>query len=290
MTFIQLLLRLVARLPLRFWQALGALAGLSVFRMNARYAARLKENFLGSGLAGEAGQQHLAVLECAQQIGMGGSEVLPLWFRPYQDALKLVTECTGWEHVEAAVQAGKGLLVITPHLGCFEIVSLYYAAHYPITALYKPPRQSWAETLMCVGRTKGLASLATTDRKGVRILLSALKRGEAVGILPDQVASTGDGVWTNFFGRPAYTPTLPARLVSSTGAVPLIFFGERLPKGQGYRIHISPLPQALSTDKAAATRELNTAIENLIRRYPTQYLWSYNRYKHPGGAPSPDIL
>jgi KDO2-lipid IV(A) lauroyltransferase len=210
-----------------------------------------------------------------------------VWLRPYQDALKLVQACHGWEHVEAALQSGKGILAMTPHLGCFEIVSLYYAARRPMTVMYKPPRQRWAEAIMRTGRARGKISLATTDVKGVRALLTALKKGEAVGILPDQVASRGDGIWANFFGRPAYTPTLVTRLHQSTGAVPLLMYGERLPHGQGYIVHIEPLQADLSGDKQLACNALNHALEQLIRKFPAQYLWSYNRYKQPGGVVPP---
>ncbi|MDA8327867.1 MAG: lysophospholipid acyltransferase family protein [Betaproteobacteria bacterium] len=288
MQTVQLILRLFARLPLRFWHTLGALGGVLVFRFNTRYATRLKDNLLRSGIASDEAEQQKLLHDCVRQLGMAAAEVVPIWFRSYADVLDLVTECVGWEHVEDAVRGGKGVLAMTPHLGCFEIVSLYYVARYPMAIMYKPPRQHWAEVLMCAGRDRGLASLATADKKGVRIMLAALKRGEAVGILPDQVASTGDGVWASFFGRPAYTPTLPGRLANLTGAVPLIMFGERLAQSRGYRIHITPLPHALSEDKATATRELNAALETLIRKYPAQYLWSYNRYKQPGGVAPPD--
>lgn len=284
------LLRLLARLPLPFWHALGSLGGILVLRFNARYAARLTENLRRSGLAESPDELAALVRASARQLGCGAAEVVPVWFRPYPHVLQLVRECVGWEHVEAAVQSGRGILAMTPHLGCFEIVSLYYAARHPMTVMYRPPRQRWAEALMRAGRARGKIELATADMRGVRLLLAALKRGEAVGILPDQVASKGEGVWADFFGRPAYTPTLPARLADSTGAVVLMMFGERLSYGRGYRVHIQPMPEgALSGDKQLATRALNATLEDLIAQHPDQYLWSYNRYKQPGGVAPPEL-
>ena len=284
------LLRLLARLPLLFWHVLGFWGGMLLWRFNARYASRLTENLRHSGLATSPDSLAALVRMSAGQLGRGAAEVVPIWFRPYPQVLRLVQECVGWEHVEAAIRGGRGILAMTPHLGCFEIVSLYYAARYPMTVMYRPPRQRWAEALMCAGRARGKITLATADMRGVRLLLAALKRGEAVGILPDQVASKGEGVWADFFGRPAYTPTLPARLAESTGAVVLMMFGERLPHGQGYRVHIQPMPEgALSGDKQVATRTLNATLERLITQYPDQYLWSYNRYKQPGGVAPPDV-
>ncbi|MEQ1668230.1 MAG: lysophospholipid acyltransferase family protein [Sulfuriferula sp.] len=281
------LLRLLAKLPLRFWHGLGALGGWLTYRSDKRYAAKIQTNLAQSQIAVDDAAYQQLLQQTAREIGKGAAEVLPVWLRPYQDVLKLVKECRGWEHVEAAAKSGKGILAMTPHLGCFEIVSLYYAARRPMTVMYKPPRQRWAEAIMRAGRARGQISLATTDVKGVRALLTALKKGEAVGVLPDQVASRGDGVWANFFGRPAYTPTLVARLHQSTGAVPLLMYGERLPKGRGYIVHIEPLQADLSADKQLACIALNQALEVLIRKFPTQYLWSYNRYKQPGGVEPP---
>jgi KDO2-lipid IV(A) lauroyltransferase len=283
------ILRLLAKLPLRFWHGVGAFGGWLTYRSDKRYAAKIQQNLAQSQIATDDAEYQRLLQQTAREIGRGAAEILPIWLRPYQDVLKLVQACHGWEHVEAAALSGKGILAMTPHLGCFEIVSLYYAARRPMTVMYKPPRQAWAESIMRAGRARGQISLATTDVKGVRALLTALKKGEAVGVLPDQVASRGEGVWANFFGRPAYTPTLVARLHQSTGAVPLLMFGERLPNGKGYIIHIEPLAADMSGDKQAASIALNVALEQLIRKYPTQYLWSYNRYKRPGGVePPPD--
>lgn len=285
----QFVFRLISRLPLRFLHIAGAFGGWIAYRSNPRYAQRLAHNLQQSGIARDAAEYQSLLRQSTKEIGKGGSEIIPIWLRPYQQVLTLVKECHGWEHVEAAVHQGKGVLAMTPHLGCFEIVSLYYAARLPMTVLYRPPRQLWLEGMMRAGRGRGKVNLAKTDVKGVRALLSALKKGEAVGILPDQVASKGEGAWAPFFGRPAYTPTLAARLHQSTGAVPLLMFGERLPRGQGYRIHIEPLNADLSGSKEHTAAQLNTALEALIRKYPAQYLWSYNRYKRPGGvAPPPE--
>jgi len=114
------------------------------------------------------------------------------------------------------------------------------------------------------------------------MLYRALQKGEQVGLLPDQAPGAGEGVWADFFGRPAYTMTLVTRLQRATGAAVVIGFAERLKEGRGYRLHAEELPAA-GLDEA----RLNRAIERLVRRCPEQYLWSYNRYKVPAGAPSP---
>jgi KDO2-lipid IV(A) lauroyltransferase len=115
--------------------------------------------------------------------------------------------------------------------------------------------------------------------------MKALKNKEAIIILPDQAPSGGEGVWAPFFGKPAYTMTLLPRLAQSSHATILMCFAERLPKGQGFHIHIKPMAHSFGEDKVANARLLNQEIEQMIRQAPAQYLWSYNRYKHPSGAP-----
>jgi KDO2-lipid IV(A) lauroyltransferase len=141
---------------------------------------------------------------------------------------------------------------------------------------------SWLEPAMKEGRSRGRVRLAPADLSGVRELMAALKRGEAAGFLPDQVPGEGEGDWAEFFGRPAYTMTLAARLAEREGVRCFLVFGRRLPWGRGYEIRLKPFPEKLAGE--TATRRLNRALEDLVRECPGQYLWSYNRYKVPRGA------
>jgi KDO2-lipid IV(A) lauroyltransferase len=122
---------------------------------------------------------------------------------------------------------------------------------------------------------------APTTLAGVKQLIKALRRGESVGLLPDQVPPQGMGVMAPFFGRDAYTMTLSARLVQQTGASVLMAWGERLSWGRGYCVHVRPMPPDLPVDTGAAAALINRAMENLVRECPGQYLWGYARYKMP---------
>lgn len=135
------------------------------------------------------------------------------------------------------------------------------------------------------GRERGQAKLAKADMSGVRLLFKALKRGEAIGMLPDQAPSQGEGEWVDFFNRPAYTMTLAGRLAEASGAAVLLVSAERQDTGQGYVIRFEPL--ALDFEQSVA-RQINAALERLIRAFPAQYLWSYNRYKVPDGVLPPN--
>ncbi|HEY5993899.1 MAG TPA: lysophospholipid acyltransferase family protein [Gallionellaceae bacterium] len=284
-TLVAWLFDLAARLPLRLLHWMGALLGRLMYLLDRRYAARLREN-LGHACAGmpESSCKHI-LSENINEMGKSICELPWVWRRPLNQVLGKVQACHGLEHLEAARQHGRGIIYLTPHLGCFEIVALYLAAQMPMTIMYRPPRLPWLDEVMRSGRMRGQTTLARTDISGVRAMFKALKRGEAIGLLPDQAPGSGEGEWAPFFGRPAYTMTLVGRLAESSGATILLSYGERLPHGAGYALHFTPLE--FGKDEPI-TRQLNAELEKIIRACPEQYLWSYNRYKIPAGANPPE--
>ena len=192
----------------------------------------------------------------------------------------------GQAAVEAAYAQGKGVVFLTPHMGCFEITAQalalrFGAQHGQLTVLYRPARQAALNEVMALARNRpGLQAVPTT-LAGVRQMIKALRAGEAVGLLPDQVPPEGMGQWAPYFGKPAYTMTLAARLALQTGAKVVLIWGERLPWGRGYRLHTQTLGHDLSPDLETAVVQINQAMEALVRACPQQYLWGYARYKAP---------
>jgi len=276
------LLRLVARLPLPLLHALGAVLGWTVYLGSPRYRRDFKRNLAAAGLSGVR-------LRCAAVAEAGKSvmEVPAVWLRPLGQVAALVVEVNGWEHVDAGAKRGKGVIVVTPHIGCWEMVGQYVASRMPITVMYRRPKIRVLEPLMRIGRSRGPAMGGIpADLRGVRAMLKALKRGEAIGLLPDQVPGIGEGEWVEFFGRPAYTMTLVGRIAEQTGAPALLCYAERLPRGRGYRFVAEPMLAPRPPE--SAVRALNRSLERLIRRHPEQYLWGYNRYKVPAGVLPPD--
>lgn len=271
--------RLFALLPLGALHRFGALLGRLTYVSSRQYAARTRENLRQAGMSSD--MLPAVIVETGKSI----AELPWIWRRPYGEVLGKVRECVGIEHIEAAQARGQGIIFLTPHLGCFEISALYAAQRMPITVLYRPPKLGWLEGVMRAGRERGQAKLARADVSGVRLLYKALKRGEAIGLLPDQVPSRGEGEWAEFFGRPAYTMTLVGRLAQSSGATVLIAYSERLPHGQGYVIHVEPLTLDFLQP---VPQQINAALERTIRACPAQYLWSYNRYKIPRGVALPE--
>lgn len=274
------LFRILGTLPLWLVHALGGLAGRLIYVASPTYRKHLQENMTQAGLdaklfwptAAESGKQML--------------ELARIWLRTLEETNQQVVEVVGWELVEEAKQAGKGIVYLTPHLGCFEITAQYLSAFGDITVLYRAPKNATLQSLILTGRKRSNLHLAPADVSGVRSLIKALRKGQAVGMLPDQAPKTGEGVWLDFFGKPAYTMTLAARL-TETDATTLMTWGERLPGGKGYRIHFTRPQAELTGDTVNRAGQINLEIEHLIRQCPTQYLWGYNRYKQPSGAGTP---
>ncbi len=275
------ILRLLARLPLKWLHRLGAVLGWAAYLLSGRYRRHLDANLA------QAGIDDPRILRAAiGEAGKSVAELPAIWLRPRAEVAGWIREVLGREIYDEAAARGKGVVFLTPHLGCFDATAQFFSHVIgPITVLYRPARQPWLRPLMEAGRNRPNMRAATTDVKGVRMLLKALRAGEAIGMLPDQVPSRGEGEWAEFFGRPAYTMTLATRLAESTGAAIVLAYGERLPRGAGYRMHVARLPDALPGESPA--RRINRAMEGLIRECPEQYLWAYNRYKVPAGVAPP---
>jgi KDO2-lipid IV(A) lauroyltransferase len=274
------LFRLLAFIPLPVLHGIGRFSGLVAYAASAKYRARIQSNARQAGYGSAAFARRSAA-----EAGAMVMELPKVWLRTAQSLAKVVTDDN--HIVQAALAEGRGVLYLTPHLGCFEIAGRYLTRLGPITVMYRPPRKAILAPVMESARnTSGLRAVPAT-MQGVREFIRALKRGEAVGMLPDQAPSQGDGVWAPFFDKPAYTMTLAGKLASQTGVAVILTASERLPHGKGWRIHYLRLPDPMPTDPLAQATLINQSMETLIRRFPSQYLWSYKRYKTPAGAPPP---
>lgn len=263
--------QLLAQFSLPTIHRLGAVMGWIIHFFTPNSAKTLGKNLSQSGLANSNLKD--IIKQNIAENGKSLIETLAIWQKSDSELLRLVKHVHNWQVVEDVLKAGKGIIFLTPHLGCFEITSIYYGSKHPITVLYRPPKLKFLHKLIEQGRQRTGVTLAEANASGVRKLMQALKRGEAIGILPDQIPAEGEGEWAPFFGKPAYTMTLASKLAEKTGACIIMAFGERLPNGQGYDIHLSKV------DSIATTTLLNQAIERQIAQCPSQYLWQYDRYK-----------
>ena len=259
-------------LPLRLARLAGSIAGVSAYALSPRYRHKVDGNLAQAGLAGRALRWRVAA-----QSGQTLAELPCIWrLTPAQLSRRVATR--GYELIDRTRAEGAGILFLTPHLGAFDLAARYYAAAHPITVMFRPPRRPILDLL--IGRARNSAGMRAVPASlaGVRAMIRALRAGQAVGLLPDQVPTGGEGQWTDFFGRPAYTMTLPGRLAASARVRVLLARAERV--RAGWRLSIEPL------EGGADPQTLNAAMERLIRACPEQYLWGYSRYRAPPGAGS----
>jgi Kdo2-lipid IVA lauroyltransferase/acyltransferase len=273
------LFRWCAKCPLFLLHSVGALMGWLAYSLSPTYRRRFQTNSEFAGYT--AAQVRSGVAHAGRMV----AELPRLWL-----GAQVPIRWTGEDVFEAAHAHGRGIIFLTPHLGCFEITAQAIAQRYTlqgrqINVLYRPARQAWLQTIMKDSRNRPGMHAVPATLAGVKALVKALRRGEALGMLPDQVPPQGLGVWAAFFGQPAYTMTLPAKLAQQTGAQLVLVWGERLPGAQGFAVHFSrfedELIDKLNDDLALASQQINLAMERLVRQCPQQYLWGYARYKQP---------
>ena len=281
-----LVLRWLSRRSLRSLHAMGAFLGWLVYALSPGYRQRLQVNAQRAGIT---------LAQRRQSVGEAGKMVLEslrLWLRPADQPIADPVHWEGEKLIEDALALGRGLVFLTPHMGSFEITAQAYAQRYgaikPITVMFRPARYRMLRELEEAARARPALATVPASIGGVRQMMRALQRGEAVGLLPDQVPPQGMGVWADFFGAPAYTMTLAARLAQQSGAPIVLAWCERLPLGRGFHLRLcrlaEPLPlqgedaQALQLAQASV---INRAMQQLIQQCPQQYLWGYNRYKGP---------
>ena len=284
MSAVTRIFRLLARMPLPVMQRLGAVLGWLVWWLSPSYRRSFQANVQAAGVAWRDARPAVAA------IGSMVAELPWVWMRPHTATLDGLVKWDGAEHFEAAMQAGKGVIIMSPHLGAWEIGAQAIAekfgpVHGPMIALFRPARKAWLEPLVANARTRPYLDSAPTSLAGVRTLIRALRHGGYTAILPDQVPPLGQGVWAPFFGREVYTMTLLAKLAQQTGAQVILTWCERLPVGEGFCMHMRPFdaPEmkdaAVSPEEAAAA--VNRGVELMVLDAPGPYMWGYARGKQP---------
>jgi KDO2-lipid IV(A) lauroyltransferase len=283
MYLVYLLLRLLALLPLRTLHGIGGGLGRLLLWRGSRTVHHTAVNLrIVRPQLDEAAQAAL-LREVMAESGKSASEIVKVWGAGAERALGLVREVRGEALLDAALAAGKGVIVAAPHLGCWELLNYWLCRKTPMAILYRPPRIAAIEGLLRKVRGALAPEQVRADGAGVHTLYKRLAAGGTVGILPDQKPRAGEGQIAPFFGREALTMVLLPRLAARTGATVLYAFAERLPQGAGYRIHLLPAPQGLAdADLAVACAALNQGVRDCVELAFAQYQWQYKRYSADG--------
>ena len=231
---------------------------------------------------------HRQVLRTTARQGL---ETLKLWTRPPAENLALLRQRHGEALYDAALAAGKGVIVAAPHFGNWELLNQWLASRGPVAVVYRPPESATGDAFLQIVRGVDNVRQVRAEGPAVRQLWKVLKEGGAVGILPDQQPKAGDGEFAPFFGVQALTMTLLSRLAERTGAPVLLAWCERVGDGPGFDLHVEPAPAAIGDpDPKVAVACLNAEVERIAGRALAQYQWTYKRYtlRPPGsGEPNP---
>ncbi|MEN8216796.1 MAG: lauroyl acyltransferase [Pseudomonadota bacterium] len=279
------LLHLFALLPLGTVQSIATLLGRIVAQRPSLRITQVTRTNIRLCFPGE--NQETLIKQSLIETCKAFSELGALWLWRVDRVLGLVREVSGEACLQQALQRGKGVVLLTPHLGAWELVGLYVSSRYTLTALYRPPKLAGLHDLIHAARERAGGRIVPTDQSGVRALYKALRRREVVGILPDQVPSdAGSGIFAPFFGIPAYTMILVYRLARQTGAPVIFTYAERLPQGRGFHLHFLEAPADIAAENLEiAVAALNQGVQQCLQDCPAQYQWSYKRFKRrPEGA------
>lgn len=280
MPWVRVLFTVLSWLPLPFVHRVGNVLGRALMFISNDLRNTANTNIRRCFPDWSRAKQHHLVQRCLQETSKAVLETGALWLWPMSRVMPLVREVSGEELLLQAMAKGKGVILAVPHLGAWEMVGLYGSSRWPMTSLYRPPRQPALSEVMREGRERAGAELVPTDASGVRALYKALGRGELVAILPDQDPDRASGVFAPFFGVQANTMTLLSRLAAKSGATVLMAFAERLPNGEGYHLHFEQTENALAdADAELAAQHLNQAVERCALQQPAQYQWAYKRFK-----------
>lgn len=284
----KLVLAITNALPLTAVHWLGQIIGKLSWLANGRLRRIVETNVRLCFPELDPMQQIALVRKSLSETGKVILEAGKMWYPQGDDVLALVQSSENERLIKEAQQQGRGVILAIPHCGCWEIVGLYCARHYPMTTMYAAMGRPQLDQLILNRRQRTGATLVPADVSGIRAMSKALKRQELVGMLPDQ-SPTNHGEFTDFMGHPCYTMTLLPKLAKSTNAVVIFVWAKRLEDSSGFQLEFRQASQDIAQlELAAALRTMNTDIEALIRQAPEQYLWTYKRFrKRPGGAPSP---
>jgi KDO2-lipid IV(A) lauroyltransferase len=277
---VQIVLKGFAKLPFGLAQRIGMVLGFLLYVIPNPVKKVVRTNIQRCFPTDSTQTQQRLICSSLMHVVASAAEYGAWWLWPPQKLAPLVNNVYGEEYIQAARAQGKGILILAPHLGAWEIAQGYMPSRYPCSIMYRPLRITALEEFVRVARERGGGDLLPLTPSGLREAYAKLARGELLAILPDQVPSKNGGVFAPFFGISAWTMTLAIKLAQKTQVEVFIGYGERLACGRGFDIHFEPVnPEIFNPDLTIAAAAMNADIEACVRKIPEQYQWAYKRFK-----------
>jgi KDO2-lipid IV(A) lauroyltransferase len=266
-------------MPLWLNRQFGTLIGLAMAVSGSQASKVTAENIRRSfPKLSDAEQDHL-IRSSLVETGKMSLEVAPVWLRPWSWVSSKITTVQGEALLKACVEDDRGVIVVAPHLGNWEVLGPYLSSFTHMTALYQPPKVPAFDEIIRESRERMGATLVPTDRKGVMGVLKALKKGGLTVILPDQVPDSG-AEHVPFFDIPASTMTLVSNLIERTGSRVVMGFVLRVQGGFELRFQ-EPDPDIYSSELMVSLQAMNRSVEACVLQAPSQYQWEYKRFRRP---------
>ncbi|MCE5364396.1 lysophospholipid acyltransferase [Pseudomonas anguilliseptica] len=273
-------LRLFALLPWRAVQAVGAAIGWLMWKLPNRSREVTRINLAGCFAHLPADQRERLVGESLRDIGKTLTESACAWIWPANKTLGLIKQVEGMQVLQDALASGKGVVLISSHLGNWEVLLQYVCSLCKPIILYRPIKLKAVDELLVKQRVQLGNSLAPSTKEGILSLIKQVRKGGVAGIAADPEPSLSSGVFVPFFGVPALTSKFVPSLVKDRKAEAVFMHALRLDDGSGYRVVIEAAPDALyGEDIEAAVAALNQGIEKQVRQAPSQYMWNMKRFK-----------
>ncbi len=267
-------------------RAIGRLAYLLAGRLRRTASRNLELAFPELG----PDEKNRLLRGCFDSLGRQLGEFSQLT-RVTPEELQRIVDCEGLEHLQAAQARGRGVILFTGHLGAWELSSFALSAFgRPLSFMVRRIDNPRIEEMVDAVRTR--FGNQTIDKNAVsRAALRHLNEGGTLGLLPDVNMLAREGVFVDFFGTPASTTSMLAKLALRTGAAVVPIYVPWDPERQRFVMRIeSPLlvePTGNEeTDVLQLTSQFMSSIESIVRRYPEQWLWIHKRWKtRPPGEP-----
>ncbi|MCF6767540.1 lysophospholipid acyltransferase family protein [Thiotrichales bacterium 19S11-10] len=283
------LIWLLSFLPLCVLQSLGWFIGfiLSLFPNQLTKTAKRNIELCYQELPFK--QQRKLARQAVIQAVIAGAEMPAMFMKPTKKLLSYIKAYENDDLLKSAFNQGKGLLCLGPHVGCWELGGLFLAEHFPVFTLYTPPKQAILSDIITKARGRSGAELEPATQAGVRHLFKALKDKKAIAMLTDQVPNPNDfgGLYAPFFGIDAWTMSFPSKLYQKRKPPTFIVYAIRLGVGKGFKLVVEPFDDVIKPFEADSacpdpfTYAMNDSYEQIAKKYPEQYQWTYRRFKHP---------
>ena len=278
-TLVTAVLRLCSLLPLGLARALGRIGVHLYWPFGGRSRKVTERNIQLAFPELAAPEQARLAKRSLCATGELAAEMGHVWLRSWDYVQGLIRQVDGDELVREAQSAGRGVIILAPHLGNWEIVGLHLATLGKTVSLYEPPKLRALGPMIEAARQRSGATLVPTDGRGLARLLKSVKGGDISGILPDQAPSdVNSGQNVPFMGQLCFTGTLASNMIRRTGALAVFGFAERIP--EGFRVRYLPAEDAIyDEDTSVSLAALNRGVETCVRHCVEQYQWEYKRFR-----------